>query len=332
MRIKLSDADRVRLFDALKIKIGGADAIAKHLNISSRTVRDWRRGKFLMLSEQFDTLVDLAQIPKNSLSPEILPDFWHISEAGRKGGIARMMLYGDLGTPEGRSKGGRASIATHRRNGTKFSTLKDIQIPEQSEKLAEFLGIAVGDGHSSDYQLGVTTNSETDIQHAMFIAQMVHDLFGLESAFQFRKGEKAVDIMTSSRALVEFMEAIGMPRGNKIEHRVAIPKWVLENEVYLKAFLRGLFDTDGCVYLDRHIIKGATYRNLGWTITSRADTLKADVFRSLQELDYSPTCKAPGYSVFLRRHHEIVRYFTEIGTSNDKHRRRFESFIDQKRS
>ena len=109
-----------------------------------------------------------------------------------------------------------------------------------------------------------------------------------------------------------------------------MPVWISQNRDYQKAFLRGLFDTDGCVYLDRHIIKGKTYRNIGWTFTSRADTLRAEVYEALITLGFSPTLTAPHHSIFLRRKNDIGKYFEEIGTHNKKHRDRYQSFLNQR--
>ena len=241
-----------------------------------------------------------------------------------------MRLYGDPGTPEGRRKGGLISAAKRRDNpDSRFITLKTVYLPEPSERLAELLGICMGDGHLSDYQLSVTTNSETDLRHAQFIAQTIYELFGVEAHLQFRKDQKAVDIIASSKTMADYLNFLGMPRGDKIKNNISIPVWIRENLDYQKAVIRGLFDTDGCVYCDRHNIKGKIYRNLGWTITSYADTLRTDILDILQGLGFSPKCRAPFVSVFLRRQKEIERYFHEIGTHNEKHRNRFQNFLKQ---
>ena len=331
MRVKLSDYDRSGLFSSLQNKLGILDAIAAHVGVSRRTLSDWRKGKFLMPIETFEKLADLAKL-SGEISPlEILPEFWNAPNSARKGALARIKLYGSLGTPEGRRKGGLTAVKTHRKNGnSRFTGLKKIHEPEHSEQLAEFMGIMMGDGHLAERQASMCTNSLTDIQHAHFVAEMFQELFDVKAVLIFKKNQNAVEIIASSTALVDHIHKLGMPRGDKIAGGISIPVWISQDEDYQKAFLRGLFDTDGCIYLDKHIIKGKTYRNIGWTITSYADTLRAEVHETLRTLGFSPTLTDPHLSVFLRRKHDIRRYFEEIGTHNDKHRNRYQSFLDQR--
>ncbi|MDE2019540.1 MAG: hypothetical protein KGJ13_04290 [Patescibacteria group bacterium] len=235
----------------------------------------------------------------------------------------------NFGTPEGRRKGGLASLITHQRKKDGFVLLKKITIPQKSEKLAEFLGIMIGDGHLTDYQLSVTTNSETDMEHARFTAKIIKDLFDIEAKIQNRQFEKAVVIVASSKSAVDFIHSLGMPIGDKIKNHVAMPDWIIANNKYQKAFLRGMFDTDGSIFLDRHLINNNEYYNIGWTITAYADKLRADICQSLWQLGFSPNCTFPQLSVFLRRHNDIERFFSEIGSHNEKHIARYQKFLAQ---
>lgn len=40
-------------------------------------------------------------------------------------------------------------------------------------------------------------------------------------------------------------------KGSKMNQQIAVPKWILNNKEYSKSCLRGLFETDGSVYMDR---------------------------------------------------------------------------------
>src|SRR3989344_2546613 len=188
------------------------------------------------------------------------------------------------------------------------------------------MGIIVGDGHLSIYQTGVTTNSKTDKEHALFVQKLIQKLFSVSAVVKKKTDQNAVSIVASSRTLVRFLHAQGMPIGNKLDNNLAAPKWVMKNTAFQKAFLRGLFDTDGCIYLDRHKTKKKTYQHLGWTITSYADTLIQDILQMLRNMGFSPTHQTTQKSVFLRKQNEVHRYFKEIGTSNPKHLNRYQKF------
>lgn len=247
-------------------------------------------------------------------------------EAARIGGLARAAKYGSPGTAEGRRLGGLRSMRTHMKNKTGFYVLRKIKTPRHSRDLAEMLGIAVGDGGLTRYQLTITTNSETDREHARHSQRLLVKLFGVSASMMKRKGENTLRVVVSSKALVTFLNVLGMPIGNKIKNNIGVPGWIYSKKGYKKAFLRGLFDTDGCVYLDKHRIRGRLYRNMGWTITSYSAKLCLGVISLLKDLGFSPTQRSTQKSIYLRKRRDIERYFSEIGTSNKKHLVRYNNF------
>ncbi len=244
-------------------------------------------------------------------------------------GLSAIKIHGNPGTQLGRKKGGLRSIQTHNKIGGNFVTAKNIREPDESVYLAEFMGIIFGDGHLAKYQVSITTNSETDIEHAEYIKKLITKLFNINSNLRYKKNSKAVEVVASSVKLVEWLHNKGMPKGNKLKSSLAIPKWILENKSYSMKFIRGLFDTDGCVYTDKHKINNIIYKNLGWTITSYSAKLRSDLVLLLKKLGYCPTCSPKQVRVYLRRKNEIERYFNEIGTSNSKHLKRYGSVAER---
>lgn len=251
----------------------------------------------------------------------------HLRRIARSGGLSRTKKHGNPGTPKGRRCGGINSIETHIRLKTGFKTLHPLPLIELSDDLAEFLGIVMGDGHLSEYQVLIVTNARTDYAHALFIKNLANDLFSpLRMRVHRHTKDNGVSLVISSKSLVNAFTALGMPKGNKIWNRLEVPGWVLSSPSYRKAFLRGVFDTDGCVYLDTHHRTAGTYRYLGWTITSYAGTFLAGLEKILLSFGFSPTHRESQKSVFLRRQDEIHRFFAEIGSSNQKNLRRYRTF------
>ncbi len=237
---------------------------------------------------------------------------------GRKGGLARAALYGNFGTPEGRRRGGLNSIQTHAKNKTGFKVLKSITVPGHSSRLAELIGILMGDGHVGLYQTSVVTNSDTDYQHALFVKALIEDLFKIQVQLSNRRNEKACEILISSKSVSHFLVDQGIPQGNKIILGVRIPNWIQKKSLYRKAFIRGLFDTDGCVYLDTHHYRRKVYKNLGMAFANQSVPLLSFFKETLECFGFHPTQKTK-FRVFLRRKEEIRRYFDLIGSSNEKH-------------
>ncbi|MEK7535804.1 MAG: LAGLIDADG family homing endonuclease [Patescibacteria group bacterium] len=247
--------------------------------------------------------------------------------AASMGARRRYELYGNPGTVEGRKLGGEHSLETHRKlDQGRFKVLKLIRKPRRSRYLAELLGIFIGDGHLSEYQASVVTGLKTDRNHALHIADMISKIFKIKVSIKERPAFGAIIIVASSKSIVRILTSYGMPIGNKLGGDLRIPKWITDSTLYMKMFIRGLFDTDGCVFMDRHIINGKLYQHLGWTITSAADTLLSDITDVLVRLGYRPTCSDKQNSVYLRRQSDVRRYFTEIGSSNSKHLGRFKKF------
>ena len=333
MRVKLLKNDRIRFFQKISERKISQSIIASDLKISSRTFRHWRKGDLTIPHVAFKKLAEISKSNTKEFSPQLIPDFWNIKSAAKKGAYRRMELYGNLGTPEGRRKGGLNSIKKHQQDkNSNFKKLKSINRPQNKEKLAELMGILIGDGHLSEYQVGITTNSKTDMGHALFTKSLIEELFGISVNLKIKKGENTVNILAYSRNLVLLLNRNGMPIGNKIKNNVSIPSWILKNNLHQKAFIRGLFDTDGCVYIDTHKIRGKSYKHYGWTITSYADKLKDGVIEVLKHLEFNPTNKKTQKSIFLRRQKEVASYFREIGTNNPKHLGRFNAKLEEYRS
>lgn len=249
----------------------------------------------------------------------------HLRRAGRAGGIARMLKYGELGTPEGRRQGGLNSLKTHYALRTKFKRLKNVIFPLKSADLAELIGIFMGDGHAGEYQSSIVTNSTTDAGHATFVRALIRRLFKIPVSLRIRSDRNACVLVVSSKEFCRFLKEQGMT-GNKVVLGVTIPSWIEENATYRGRFVRGLFDTDGCVFLDTHRINGRTYKHMGIAFTSRTPAL-LNIFKThLQGLGLHPTQKTQ-FTVFLRREEEIRRFFELIGTSNPKHQKRYSEYV-----
>ena len=245
---------------------------------------------------------------------------------GRKGGLARIALHGNPGTVTGRRQGGLNSLRTHIENKTGFKVLKSITTPRHSARLAELVGILMGDGHVGLYQTTVVTNSETDSQHALFVKALFEDLFRVQARLHYQRNKKACVITVSSKSVCRFLTHQGIPQGNKITLGVHIPNWIREKPLYYKAFIRGLFDTDGCVYIDTHHVDQKTYTSLGMAFANQSLPLLSFFKETLELLGLHPTQKTK-FRVFLRRREDIRRYFDLIDSSNEKHLKKVQQYF-----
>ncbi len=251
--------------------------------------------------------------------------------AAQRGGLARIRMHGNPGTADGRRLGGIRSAAIQKKQSTGFVTLRAISFPRESVVLAELLGILAGDGHVSEYQVSVTTNSDTDKEHAEYVQALLKKLFVVPVSCIAKKNKKAFVVYLSSREVVRFLIAKGAVKGHKIRGGVCMPPWIRTRKSYRIAFLRGLFDTDGSVYVDTHRINARMYKNIGMAFTNRSAPLLEDFRQSLSTLGLHPTQKTK-YTVFLRREGDIRQYFEVVGSSNPKHLRKIALYFSTKKT
>lgn len=237
--------------------------------------------------------------------------------AGALGGTARIRLHGNPGTHEGRRRGGLKSQATHKKLNSRFKVLRKAITPRKSRRLAELIGILAGDGHVGMYQVSVTTNANTDQEHAVFVRSLLEETFGLPVTLKRRKNSNVLIVLLSSKGACDILRTVGIPSGNKTRDQITPPEWIVRSAVFRRSFLRGLIDTDGSVYFDRHTIKGKEYASLCIAFTNASIPLLHFVEQTWKELGYNPT--RFGRNVRLRRKKEVLGYASTIGFSNPKH-------------
>ncbi len=194
---------------------------------------------------------------------------------------------------------------------------KKVIIPEECELLAEFLGIVFGDGGiHHNHQFVISLNAIKDRSYSEYVANAVFKLFGIKPYFYHRKKYNTLNLVVSSTSVVEFLIVKGAVRGNKILQGLSIPEWVLANRKYCRAFVRGLVDTDRCLYIHNHVVKGKRYFNLGFCFTSKSSKLILQVSRILRENGFGNSISKGGCDVYMYSAKNIISYLDIIGTSN----------------
>ncbi|MDR3582721.1 MAG: LAGLIDADG family homing endonuclease [Candidatus Pacebacteria bacterium] len=224
----------------------------------------------------------------------------------------------ELGTIESRIKGGKISQQRRREDPEKYRksgcfTRKEFVTPPYSTELAEVIGIILGDGAISGYQIRISLDRHRDRKYADFIVDLMGKVLGEYPSYREREADNTIALRISGVGLVEILEKLGMQRGDKIAHQVSFPQWIRENLVYSTACVRGLFDTDGGLYF--HKKKKRTY--LGWCFASFSDPLLLDVMSTLQKLDFNVK-KSGAHKLYMYSLESISRYFEVVGSHNPK--------------
>jgi len=289
--------------------------IAQDIRVSTRTITSWRRQETTMP-------VEIAKRWERELGV-ILPSHKIINldekrrKAGSLGGRARQERHGNLGTPEGRSRGGFRSWHTHKKNPSSPFIARGILHPKRSTRLAELVGAILGDGSLTEYQLILYSNFISDRAYSDFLSDLIAELFGITPSMTHDPSQGVTRVICSSKNVVNYLQSIGLGLGNKTKRQASVPSWILRNRSYSNACMRGLIDTDGCVYLDRHHINERDYASLCIAFTNASKPLLDFVFGTWESLGLHPT--RHGRNIRLRRRKEVLRYTKIVGFSNPKH-------------
>lgn len=194
-------------------------------------------------------------------------------------------------------------------------------------ELAEIVGIMLGDGCLHRTKKGYLHSMIAFHKEELFYLNHVKILF--ESYFYpyiFRIDELKDEFMlrNSSSCIGRIMMKVGLIPGNKTKNKVKIPKWIFSNKEFLISVMRGLFDTDGCVYR-----KYDHYAQIQFKFGC------IEILKSVREvlillgfhptkIQWEPNHKGyTGYKIYLSRQEEIDRFFEKIIPMNAKHVERF---------
>ena len=316
-RVRFALGKQRKFFEEVKRRSGlSSSRLAREYNIGLRSLNDWRREKY---NANYDTVVALGKrfrVPLHGV--ETLDDYWYVRKGSSVGGKARYKLYGFLGTTEDRKKGGRVSQERRRRDPEKYRRLgcnikKVFTKPPRSKKLAELVGILLGDGSINNYQVRVTLDRKVDRAYAIFVRNLMHRVLGERPSFMERSEDNTIALTISGTGLVEILEQTGLERGNKVVHQVDLPGWIRGRRNYAIACVRGLFDTDGGFYFHR---KGRK-QYLGWCFASFSKPLLRSVMNILLSLGFNVK-KSGEHKLFMYSLEHMSRYMRVVGSSNPK--------------
>lgn len=174
-------------------------------------------------------------------------------------------------------------------NGVRVRVPPSVPIePEKAETLAYVIGVALGDGNLScpngrATRLRISCDSKyptliEEIQSALKLLLRKNKVSLVQ-----RKGMNCIDVSVYSNTLNAWMPwRVG--HGSKILQGARVPLWIRRNDAFSRACLKGLIQTDGCIYMDRG------YQMVNFTNNCKA--LAEDVRDMLVQIGFRPSFNA----------------------------------------
>ncbi|OGZ02725.1 MAG: hypothetical protein A2946_04055 [Candidatus Liptonbacteria bacterium RIFCSPLOWO2_01_FULL_53_13] len=297
--------------------------LAEFANVSVRTVTDWKREKFLL---PVSVARKLSKKSGVALPSGIKTEgrYWYTFKGGKEGGYAVYNQYGRVGgDEEARKKKWREwwEREGRLRKDILFAELP-FRKPAPSEKLAEFMGIMMGDGGMSKFQATITLHHIDDLAYSKFVRRLAYELFGVKPSVYHRVSHSVNQIVISRHGLIEYLHSLGLPIGNKVKQQFDIPEWIKENKKFAVACARGLVDTDGSVFTHTYRVNGKWYSYKKLDFSSMSEPLR----RSMHEIFTDAGLHArflKAKSIRLDSVADMKRYFEVISSHNPKHLKRY---------
>lgn len=219
---------------------------------------------------------------------------------------------------------------TSRREAEKFEygivkQPSEIVLKLRKEKTtAELVGICLGDGHLRPYTMMVFGDKSNDTSYLhCHVQPIIQSALGLTARLNTNRPTENF-LVINSIAATRSLHRLGLPYGDKIANHARIPNWIFSRKSWLIACLRGLFDTDGCVYGFRRIPPVRGSKAIISFEFGNGSLLAKNVHRALRRLGYSPRMMPHRNECRLAVNKDIARFMKEVQPANLKHHRNFE--------
>lgn len=199
-------------------------------------------------------------------------------------------------------------------NRSNLNNKNNVIVPSKyNSELAEFFGILLGDGSVTKYFVKIYLNFIADAGYIPFVRKLSQRLFlGVPVTYQRRISEGTKEIQISSKDVCDYLRGIGFDPKNR-----CIPTWITENNKFIKATIRGLFDTEGSVGIKYFRGKNGNYIYKQLIVTNKNKNILRFLEKSLVMFGYKPT-KNSGKNIYISNRPDIERYVDDIVPHNPK--------------
>lgn len=307
--------DRDKFFDKIRVSKKSWNKVASYLGTNRSMIESYRSGKLSLPFNRFSLLLTLfTEEDKEYFNSKIKE---RESNWGQKIGGKRAYKINKEKFDMGRKKGAMAS-----KDNIKYNF--NINIP-LSIDLCEFIGAIIGDGftnkYNNFYQTQITGDKHLDLEYYHKVLKPICEkLFSITPKIVERSGGLRLN-MYSKRLFEMLTNRFHIPAGKKC-YSVKIPEEILKSEEkFVNATLRGMFDTDGGIGLDKRKTYKKPYIRINYTSTSIS--LINQIHNLLEEykIPHSVNKKndSSAKQIQINGEKNVKLFLKEIGFSNPRH-------------
>ena len=328
MRVLLSNNSKKFLYGFLKTKygIGSGKSLAKSMAVSYGTLKNWFQEERRYIPKD---VIPLEIINKIKILDE-QKDNWGKIKGGKETYKIISNKYGLEELKKRQSNGGKKAIKILLQKIKENPLIIDIENP----LFLEFYGVLLGDGWLSKlkyknktiYLIGISGNKELDREFHFYIKKNISNLFNRSPYLKELKSCNGREILFSHKELHTFLS-------NRLNFPIGLKKNLeIKEEIFNKGYdkvkyiIRGIFDTDGCFYLDK------TPANKPYpciSITMKEPILMNQIYSILINKGF----KVYHYKsekiekLILKGSKQLRKWMLEIGSSNPSKKNRMEKAL-----
>ena len=203
-------------------------------------------------------------------------------------------------------------------------------LTHDKDVLGEACGIFAGDGSlyatARSYVLEVRGSRDELPYYSAYVKPLFEKLFSRKLVMirrSYGKGHVIGIRVCGKEAMRLFHTFLEFPIGKRA-HNVKIPKLVFNNHECWKAYVRGVFDTDGSVYLRR---TGKNYKNPIIEISSRSIAHLLQLREILRDLGFAFWLEKGNFKIRIAGRKNVERFFKEINPHNNAQLERYRKIM-----
>jgi hypothetical protein len=276
---------------------------------------NYRKGKLLLPEEKFSKLLNLLEEEKKehfrSLSKEKEENWGQII-----GGIKAYKINKSA-FDKGRKKAGKSRL-----NIVKYDF--DVNMP-LTEELCEFLGVIIGDGCTNKYGKLYQTQIAGDKRldkgyYTNNLSIICKNVFGITPRIVIRP--KGIYMNLYSKRLFQLLtKRFKIPKGIKC-YTVKIPNEIINaSEKMLYSTVRGMFNTDGGIGIDKRKTYKKPYIRINYTSVSSVLILQLREILNKIEIPHSIHTQKnrKTQQIQINGEKNVKKFIKNIGFSNSRH-------------
>lgn len=203
-----------------------------------------------------------------------------------------------------------------------------------SENLAEICGIHAGDGYLRNdgrrVELDISSNIEEKEFYDKHVIPLFSKFFKIKINGKYFPSRNTYGFVIRDKNIIVFFHNIGFPYGRKTTI-VKVPSMVLNSNTFAyRRFLRGFFDTDGCLTFDKKHKKYHYYPRIilvtcSYNLFSEACRMLRKIGISFHTQIYKPKNKNENnsYRIWIRGKERVEKWMETIGSKNSSRLSRY---------